>query len=417
MSKLSTAVLKLPDFRRLWLTRSFALMALQAQAVIIGWQVYSLTHNPFMLGITGLVEAIPAIGCALFAGHIVDHARPFKIWRRCMGIMTLNSFALFLFAGGIIKLPGNHLLMILYVAVFISGLARAFIMPSSFSLLAQIVPRHQMSAASAWLSTGFEIGTIGGPAIAGLLYAWRGAGDAWLMPFILLACSFLVFSGMTKKIRQHKNNVEREPALKSIAAGWRFIFQNPALLSAMMLDMFAVLFGGAVAMLPAYADQVLHVGAQGLGFLRAAPSVGAITMALFLALRPFKTIRATTLIWVVMLFGCAIIGFGLSTTFWLSAFFLAMSGAVDAVSVVIRTTIVQLLTTDAFRGRVSSVNSMFIISSNEIGAFESGTAARLLGLVPSVVFGGAMCIMVAAATALLSPKFRKTVIKADAPVL
>lgn len=417
MAGFSVAVLKLPDFRRLVVTRSFALMALQAQAVIIGWQVYSITKDPLMLGLTGLVEAVPAIATALFAGHIVDNSRPHRVYQTCMGIMALNTFLLFLLAGGVVALPGGHVLLILYTGVFISGLARAFIMPSSFSLLPQIVPRHLISAAAAWLSAGMEIATIGGPAIAGLLYAYTSAKGAWLMPVILLTSSFVVFSTMTQKTKQYKGNSSREPALKSIAAGWHYILKNPALLSVMMLDMFAVLFGGAVAMLPAYADQVLHVGAEGLGFLRAAPAIGAVSMALFLAFRPFKTIRATTLLVAVVGFGFSIIGFGLSTVFYMSAIFLATAGMFDAISVVMRSTILQLLTTDAMRGRVSSVNSMFIISSNELGAFESGLAARMLGLVPSVVFGGAMTLIIAALTASLSPKFRRTVIHSETPEL
>lgn len=407
---LSVAALKIPDFRRIWVARTFGLMAMQAQAVIVGWQVYSITKDPWMLGLTGLVEAVPAIACALFAGLIVDRSRPWRVYLICLGVMALNTCMLFLFAGGHIHLPGGHLLLIIYAGVFISGLARAFIMPSSYSLMPQIVPREHISAAMAWMSTGVEIATIGGPAIAGLLFAMVGAAYAWLMPVLLLGSAWLVFSTMTPPTRNYKSDYVREPALKSIKGGWQFIFQNPVLLSVMMLDMFAVLFGGAVAMLPAYADQVLHVGAEGLGILRASPAIGAISMALLLALRPFKTIRATTLLLAVTGFGLSIIGFGLSEVFWLSAAFLALSGVCDAVSVVIRSTLVQLLTTPEVRGRVSSVNSMFIISSNEIGAFESGTAARLLGLTPSILFGGCMTLVVAFLTAMLSPKFRRTIV-------
>ncbi len=412
---LSFTVMKIGDFRRLWATRSLALMAMQAQAVVVGWQVYSLTHNPFMLGLTGLVEAIPALCCALFAGHIVDISKPFRVYQICLSVLALNSFLLLLFAGGLVSLPGANVVLIIYAGVFISGLARAFIMPSSFSLLPQIVGRGEISAAAGWLSAGVEIATISGPAIAGLIYAYGGVHRAWMLPTTLLFISVAFFSGMSKPIRHYKSDHVREPAPKAIAAGWKFILSNPVLLSVMALDMFAVLFGGAVSMLPAYADQVLHVGAQGLGFLRATPAVGAITMSLFLATRPFRKIKATTLMVAVTGFGLSMIGFGLSTTFWMAAMFLAFSGFCDAVSVVIRTTLVQLLTTDAVRGRVSSVNSMFIISSNEIGAFESGLAARCLGLVPSVVFGGVMTLVVVALTATLSPKFRKKVVEATVP--
>lgn len=416
MARFSIDVLRIPDFRRLVLTRSFALMALQAQAVIIGWQVYSITKDPFMLGLAGLVEAVPALICALFAGYIVDISRPFRIYMAALGVLALNTLMLLLLAGGVLPLPGGHVLLVLYSGVFVSGLARAFIMPSSFSLLPQIVPRAQLPAAAACLSAGMEIATIGGPALAGLLYAFHGPLTAWLMPVTLLSTAFIVFCTMGPTTRHFRSNTVREPAFRSIAAGWRYILQNPVLLSVMMLDMFAVLFGGAVAMLPAYADQVLHVGAQGLGFLRAAPAIGAVSMAILLAVRPFKIIRASTLLWAVTGFGLSIIGFGLSELFWLSAIFLALTGVFDAVSVVIRSTLVQLLTTDEVRGRVSSVNSMFIISSNEIGSFESGLAARTLGLTPSVVFGGAMTLVIVALTAALSPKFRRTAIDTAAHV-
>ncbi len=411
----SIAVLKLPDFRRLWLSRSLGLMALMAQAVVIGWQVYAITGDPLMLGLVGLVEAVPAIGCALFAGHIVDHSRPYRVYHICLGILCLNTLGLWLFAGGVIAMPESTILVALYVGVFISGIARSFIMPASFTLLPQIVARNQLSSAAGWLSSGFEIATIGGPAIAGLLFGFGGPHIAWLMPVILFLIATGNFFFISPKTKQYKLNREREPAWKSIKGGWRYILDHPVLLSVMVLDMFAVLFGGAIAMLPAYANEVLQVGPEGLGFLRAAPAIGAITMAIFLALHPFRVIRARTLLLAVAGFGLAIIGFGLSKIFWLSIVFLALSGVCDAVSVVMRSTLVQLLTTDAVRGRVSSVNSMFIVSSNEIGAFESGVAARFLGLVPSVVFGGAMCLVVVAATAGLSKKFRRTEIETTIP--
>jgi len=202
--------------------------------------------------------------------------------------------------------------------------------------------------------------------------------------------------------------------MKSIVAGWKFILQKPVLLSVMTLDMFAVLFGGAVAMLPAFADQVLHVGSEGLGALRAAPALGAMVTALFLAVRPMRHLSAKRLLWVVAGFGVCMIGFGLSHIFWLSMLLLILSGMFDCVSMVIRSTLMQLLTPDNMRGRVSSVNSMFVISSNEIGAFESGTVARLIGLVPSVVLGGFATLLVVGVTALLSPQLRRTVVDTHA---
>ena len=410
MTALSTSVLRLKDFRLLLLTRLFGMAALQSQAVIVGWQVYAITRSPFKLGLVGLAEAVPAIICALVAGHIVDISRPQKIYTLCIGVLVANTVMLFLTAGGFI-VPVPDALPWLFVGVFISGLARAFIMPASFSLLPRVVARGEISAASAWLNSFFNVAAIGGPAVAGVVYGAFGPRVAWCLPMSAMAVAFLTISRLRTS---HDVVVEkREPAWASIRAGWAFIFSTPVILGVMLLDMFAVLFGGAVAMLPAYADQVLHVGPEGLGALRAAPAVGAVTMALLLALRPLRNIRTTTMLWAVVGFGVCMIGFGLSKLFWLSMLLLAFSGGFDCVSVVIRATLTQLLTPSGMMGRVSSVKSMFIISSNEIGAFESGTAATLLGLVPSVVIGGFATLAVAGVTALLSPSMRHTVVNAD----
>jgi MFS family permease len=409
---LSLSVLKIRDFRLLLLTRMFTTMALQSQAVIVGWQLYSLTHSTFILGLTGLAEAVPAIICALFAGHIVDISRPHRVFAICVGVLALNTFLLMLIGGHIIPLSDFALTHYIFLGIFVSGLARSFIMPASFSLLPQIIARKDISAASAWLNSGFQVAAICGPAVAGLVYGGYGPRGAWFMPTSLLAVAFILINFIPILPRAELAQ-KRDSAAKSIKAGWAFILQNPVLLSVMSLDMFAVLFGGAVSMLPAYADQVLHVGSQGLGVLRASPALGAVIVALLFALKPMKQLSARRLLFAVAGFGICMIGFGLSTSFWLSMMFLIISGGCDSISVIIRGTLMQLLTPDHMRGRVSAVNSMFIISSNEIGSFESGTAARLLGLVPSVVFGGLMTLGVVAATAILSPKFRKTIVTAD----
>jgi MFS family permease len=260
------------------------------------------------------------------------------------------------------------------------------------------------------MSSGFQFASILGPAIAGIIYGGYGARAAWLIPVILMCISFITILGISHHPRKYKSDSIREPAAKSIKTGWRFILRNPVMLSVMTLDMFAVLLGGAIAILPAYADQVLHVGSEGLGALRAAPAIGAIITALMLSVLPMQKIRGTTLLLVVAGFGVSIIGFGLSTHFYLSLAFLAISGAFDSVSMIIRATIMQLLTPDNMRGRVSSVNSMFIVSSNEIGAFKSGISASFMGLIPSVVFGGIGTLIVVAVTALLSPGLRKAVV-------
>jgi MFS family permease len=413
MAGLSITSLKIADFRRLLITRMCGLMALQAQAVIVGWQVYSLTHDPFMLGLTGLVEAVPAISCALFSGHVVDNNRPYKIYVLCFGLLVLNTLMLFLTAGGILHSADRSVLPFIFTGIFISGVARSFIMPASFSLLPQIVPRGEIPAASAWLTSGFQIGAILGPMVAGLVYGFAGATIAWLLPMLLMIVAASNFLFVSPKVKAFRAAQLREPALKSIASGLRYLKAQPALLSIMALDMFAVMFGGVVAILPMVADQLLHLGSEGLGLLRAAPAIGAVLTTLYLALSPLTRIRATQLLWAVTGFGVCMIGFGISTSFPLSLVLLAASGAFDSVSMVIRQTLMQLLTTESMRGRVASVNSMFIISSNELGAFESGTAARLLGLTPSIVAGGLVTLAVVIGTASLSPRFRKMVVNAQ----
>lgn len=413
MPSLSFSVLRIRDFRMLLCGRMFVMMALKAQSVIVGWQVYSLTHDLLMLGLIGLAEAIPALSCALFAGHIVDNSRPHRVYLISSITLAINTFALFLIAGGVVPTPGGNVVPWIFAGIFISGIARCFIMPASFSLFPQIVPRSETSAGAAWMSSGFQLAAIAGPAVAGLVYGGYGAMAAWMFPTFLLALTLLMLCRISHTPRHYKSAVAREPMMKSIKMGWKFITGNQIMLSVMALDMVAVLLGGAVSMLPAYADQVLHVGSEGLGALRAAPAFGAIIVALIMALWPMKRIYGTTLLYVVAGFGISIIGFGMSTIFWLSMLFLAASGAFDSVSVVIRTTIMQLLTPDHMRGRISSVNSMFIISSNEIGAFESGFAARILGLVPSVIFGGIGTLLVVFITAIAAPGLRKAVIEVD----
>jgi len=412
MATFSFEVLQLRDFRLMLLVRCFCLMGLVSMDVIVGWQVYSLTHDPFILGLTGLTEAVPAIACAFFAGHIVDISRPHRVFVICVSAIALNAFMLCLIAGGHVAMPGG-ILAWLFIGIFISGLGRSFIMPSSFALMPQIVTRRLLPAASAWMSSGFQFAAISGPAIAGIVYGGYGVQVAWLLPVSLLVIGLVTLLSISHPHRHYRSAEKREPAAKSIRAGWSFILGNRVLLSVMALDMFAVLFGGAVAMLPAMADQVLHVGSEGLGALRAAPALGAIVTALLLAIRPMKRVHGSLLLWVVAGFGASIIGFGMSSNFWISMLFLAASGVFDSVSMVIRGTLMQLLTPDAMRGRVSAVNSMFIISSNEIGAFESGVAAKLFGLVPSVILGGVATLCVVGIAVWRAPKLRQAVVDAN----
>ncbi len=405
---LSYDILRIRDFRRMIYTRFFTTLALQAQAVVVGWQIYSITQDTFMLGLTGLAEAVPALICALFAGHIVDISRPHRVYHLAILVLALNTLMLLLVGGGHLPLSEHAVIAMLFAGVFFSGLARAFTMPAAATLIPMLVPRPQWSQANAWVSSVFQIGAVAGPAIAGIIYGGYGAKIAWIMPF---ACFVIAAAFSVTLNPKYTERVRRaESAAQSILSGWRFILKSPVILSVMALDMFAVLFGGAVAMLPAYADEVLHVGAEGLGALRAAPAVGSVIIGLWLSVRPMRHLSGTRLLWVFAGFGISMVGFGLSQHFWLSMVCLAASGIFDGINMVIRGTIVQLLTPTDMMGRVSSIKSMFVISSNEIGAFESGTAASLMGLVPSVVAGGVATLVVVAAIAILSPSLRKTII-------
>lgn len=406
MAALSFSVLKNSNFRYLLLTRMLALTAMQAQAVIVGWQVYEITGSVFMLGLTGLAEALPALTCALLAGHIVDHSSPRKVYALCLAGLALNTFILFLLAGGWFDIGDTFLLLAIFGGIISSGLIRSFIFPSAFSLLPMIVAREDFSAANSWQTAGHQVAFIGGPAFGGLVSGAFGAAAAWGFALAMIIAAALLIL-MIKVSSQRERQAERLPAVQSIKEGWVFLLKNRTLLSVMALDMLAVLLGGAIAILPAFADDVLGLGAEGLGLLRASPAIGAILTALWFAVRPMRVITARRMLIVVAGFGFCMIGFGLSTTLGAAVLFLALSGAFDSVSMVIRGTLTQALTPQEMKGRVSSVNSMFIISSNELGAFQSGVAAAAFGLVPSIVIGGLGTLGVVAGVALLSPDFRK----------
>ena len=403
---LSYDILKSPNFRLLVMTRMLSNMALQSLSIIVGWQIYSITNSTLMLGLIGLTEAIPAIIGSLFSGYLVDISTPHKVYKICIGILVLNLLFMMTIGGEFLHLPHDTLIPLLFLGIFVSGIARSFTMPSYFSITPQIVEKKDYAAANAWTNTGFQISAIGGPILAGFVYGFYGVSAAWILPVTFMTLAFFCVISL-KNLRQYQKFDTKESAFRNIVDGWKFIIHHRMLLTVMALDMFAVLFGGAVAMLPAFASQVLHIGPEGLGILRTAPGIGAILAALYFALKPMRTFPLSRMLWAVAGFGVCMIGFGLSTSFLVALFFLALSGLFDTVSVIIRGTLKQLLTPDNMRGRVSAISSMFIISSNEIGSFESGVAARAFGLVPSIIFGGAMTLLVVASTYLLTPELRK----------
>ncbi|MCX6244966.1 MAG: MFS transporter [Bacteroidetes bacterium] len=403
------AVLKLKDFRLFLSFRFFMTIAAQMQSIIVGWQVYELTHDPLSLGLIGLSEALPFIAVALYAGHIADRFSRKKIilWFDVLFLLA-SSFLLIctIYHAGII---GRFGVVPIYLGVAVSGIARAFLYPATIALMAQIVPRSLYTNSATWNSTLWHIAAITGPAIGGLVYGFFGVKIAYLTVIVSMLISFVLLSIVRNQPAPARN--EKEKLVPRLMTGIQFVFSNQILLGAMTLDMFAVLFGGAVAMLPVFAGEVLKVGPQGLGVLRAAPMVGAVLMSIILAYRP-PMVRAGKLLFMgVAGFGLSIICFAISRNFYLSLGLLALSGMFDNISVVIRASTMQLVTPDEMRGRVASVNSIFIGSSNEIGSFESGVAAKLMGLIPSVIFGGLMTLGIVGATAKWAPKLRKLNLK------
>lgn len=293
--------------------------------------------------------------------------------------------------------------------VFLTGIARGFLGPAMFAFMSQLIPRNLFANASTWNSTIWHTAAILGPALAGLIYGFSGITSAYFINVILLFSAIILILFIPNKPIPEKE--KKETLVESLSGGIKFVFNNQIMIAAISLDLFAVLFGGAIAMLPIFADKILHAGPQGLGLLRAAPAFGAVIAAIIMAYIPLGKNAGRNLLLSVAGFGAATILFALSENFYLSLFLLALTGAFDNVSVVVRHTILQLLTPENMRGRVSSVNSIFIGSSNEIGAFESGLAAKLLGLIPSVIFGGAMTILVVLATFKLAPKLKKLDLK------
>lgn len=401
------AALRYKEFNIFLVVRFAMVFAWSMQFIVIEWQVYSMTKDPWNLALIGLMEIVPAVLIALFAGHIVDQSEKRNLLIKCILGFSVISLGLFFVSDPDLtaKVSQETILYSIYFLVFLGGLVRAFIGPTVFSLIALIVPKKIYPNAATWSSSTWQVASVLGPALAGFSISWIGVH--WSMcsifGFSLLALIFLLQISR-KPILNPKIG---EPVLQSLKDGLKFVFNSQAIFGALTLDMIAVLFGGAVALLPIYAQDILHVGAEGFGILRAAPAVGASITMLGSTRFPLHKNAGKKLLWAVFAFGICIIVFGISKLFWLSVIALFVSGAVDGVSMIIRQTILQLKTPDNMRGRVASVNSIFVGSSNELGAFESGVAAKLLGTVTAVVFGGCMTLLTVGATAIISPSFRR----------
>lgn len=403
------AVLRIPEFRLFISGRFLLTFAIQMQSVIIGWQVYEVTKDVLALGFIGLAEAIPFLSAAIFAGHVADRFNRKKIILISAFVYMLGAIGLLLVSYHFSSMYLRFGVMPIYSIIFITGVARAFFYPAQSALMAQLVPRELYPNSSTWNSTVFHIASVSGPAVGGLVYGFAGIHVAYICVVGGVILSLLMFSNIKRRPMPAIN--KEETLMQSLGVGIKFVFSNQIILGAISLDMFAVLFGGAVALLPAFASEILLAGPQGLGFLRAAPAMGAIVMAFILAYNPPLKAAGRNLLFGVAGFGICIIGFAISKNFYLSLSLLALSGMFDNISVIIRHTILQLYIPDHMRGRVMAVNSIFIGSSNEIGSFESGLAARLLGLIPSVIFGGSMTLAIVGITAKVAPHLRRLSIK------
>ncbi len=395
--------LRNPNFR--WYVASLLAVTLgtQIQATVVAWQMYALTKDPLSLGLVGLAEALPFIGAALYAGHVADRHDRKRLSLFALAVQAGCGLALL-----ILTVRAKSLLTTsvwpVYAVVSVSGLARSFLQPARTALGAEIVPRETYANAVTWRSSLWQFGAVAGPALGGVIYGFSGPRLAYIVEVILCVIALVLFARIA---------YARLPLVaddtgigENLTMGIRFLMTQPELLGAQLLDLFSVLFGGAPALLPIFASDILHVGPQGLGVLRAAPAAGAVLVSVFLIHRRIRK-AGPTLFFCVAAFGLSWILFALSRSFWLSLALLVVGGMVDNVSVIIRSTLLTLRTPPHMLGRVSAVNQIFIGSSNEIGSFESGVAAKLLGTVRSVVFGGLITLWVVGVTAWKIPRLRK----------
>jgi len=403
------AVLHIRNFRFYLSYRIFMTMAALMQSVIVGWQIYDITHNVLWLGFIGLTEVIPQVSISLFAGHFIDLWNRRKIINYATAMLIVGSVILLIYSSNAEYYSARYGVYPIFITIFLTGLSRGILNPAQVALMGQLVPRNLYANAATWNSANWQVAAVMGPAIGGIIYGYWGIIPAYSIVLGFYSLSF--FLVLFLKTGKHEIIATSEGIITRIKSGISFVFDTPELLGAFALDMFAVLFGGAVAMLPVFASDILHTGPQGLGLLRACPAIGATLMAAVLMIRPPVHNTGKILFVSVVGFGLTMIAFAISKNFLLSASMLVLSGAFDNVSVVIRGTILQLFTPDEMRGRVASVNSIFIGSSNELGAFESGVTARLMGLVPSVIFGGCMTLAVVATTLKMNKPLRRLSLK------
>ncbi len=404
-STAGTAAFQFAGFRLYQIARFIMVLCTEMQSVAVAWQVYDLTHSALALGLTGLVQFLPGILLFLVAGHVTDRMDRRKLLTICyVGYAASSALLLFLaFETDLFRQSAK--VIPIFVVLFLVGIVRTFSMPSSRALLPQLLPEEHFQNAVAWNSTIFQGATILGPALGGVLYAFS-KGPALVYSAAVAAALLAVI--VTTRIQITSKPRPREPfSLKTVFAGFDYIWTHKLVLGAISLDLFAVLLGGATALLPVYAREILHTGPWGLGLLRASPGIGAAVMALLLAYNPIRRRAGATMLWCVAAFGVFTVVFGYSRSIWLSMVALFLVGAADMVSVVVRGVLIQVLTPDEMRGRVNAVDMIFIGASNELGEFESGVLAQVFGAVPAVVLGGIGTILVVGLWAWIFPELRK----------
>ncbi|MGE0404818.1 MAG: MFS transporter [Candidatus Korobacteraceae bacterium] len=390
-----------PSFFQYQLARFFIVLTLEMQSVAVGWQVYEITREPFHLGLVGLLQFLPMFALFLFAGHLADVMNRVKLLTICYGGFAVCSLLLL-----VSTLSAPDSVYPIYAVLALVGVVRAFSGPVSRALLPQLVPDEDLPNAVAWNGTFFQAATILGPAIGGVIYAlFRGASSVYVLA--ILSATAAMVSTLRIRTRPMPLREREQTSLRTVLAGLRYIRDHRLVLGAISLDLFAVLLGGAVALLPVFAREILHTGPWGLGVLRSAPAVGAVATAIFLAYQPLRSRAGAIMLWCVGGFGVFTAVFGLSRSLALSFVALLLVGAADMVSVVVRATLIQLATPDAMRGRVNAVELIFVGASNELGQFESGLAAHWLGPVPAVVLGGIGTIAVTLIWAWRFPELRR----------
>jgi len=385
------AALRYPEFRRLTFATFLITAAILVQEVVLGYEVYLLTRDPLALGLVGLAEAVPFIALALFGGHLADRRERLTLMRWSLVTIMLGSVVLAVLMNPQVRgaLPQAAQLAAIYGTVFLLGLARGIYSPAASSLKAFLVPRELYPNSSAWISSFWQLGAVTGPALAGFAYAHYGLDGTLELVVVAFFAALWLQAGIA---RRGVSPPTDDDLWQSLREGLAYVYRTKAILYAISLDMVSVFFGGVVALLPIYAEDILFVGPQGLGVLRAAPAVGAL-LVMFVCTHYPPTERVwRNLLWAVAAFGLATLVFAVSRSFALSIVMLFLTGAADSISVIIRQTLLQALPPDHLRGRVVAVNSIFVTTSNELGAFESGVAAKLLGVVPAVLFGGAMTL-------------------------